>query len=250
MKNKFILIVKIFFIIFLLSARTLANEFIFETKEIEILENGNITKGIDGVAISTKNNFSITAKEFEFNKKNSSLIAQSGVAKFADQNIEIKANKFDYYENKFLFRAYGDVEIKNVLNNVVIKSQNITYNIRKKTIISKDKATVRDDAGNFFSSKNLLYRVKDKIIRIENANLTDSKNNKYKIVKAFINLKSNKLIGKDISIDFNNSEFNKKNEPRLKGNSINYSKKETVITKGIFTTCKKNDDCPPWQFHA
>ena len=22
------------------------------------------------------------------------------------------------------------------------------------------------------------------------------------------------------------------------------------ITKGVFTTCKKRDDCPPWQFSA
>ena len=25
---------------------------------------------------------------------------------------------------------------------------------------------------------------------------------------------------------------------------------KTIIEKGIFTTCKKNDDCPPWQFLA
>ena len=24
----------------------------------------------------------------------------------------------------------------------------------------------------------------------------------------------------------------------------------TIISKGIFTTCKKNDDCPPWQIKA
>jgi LPS-assembly protein len=250
MKNKFILIIKIFFIFYFIFTKSLANEFIFETKEIQILEDGNIIKAIDGVAISTENNFSITGKEFKFDKKNSSLIALIGLAEFPDQNIEVKANKFDYYENKFLLRAYGDVEIKNLLNNVVIKSQNITYNIKKKTIISKGKSTVRDDVGNFFSSKNLLYKVRDKIIKIEDAKLTDSKNNKYKIVKAFIDLKLNKLIGKDISIDFENSEFNKKNEPRLKGNSIEYNKKETVITKGVFTTCKKNNTCPPWQFHA
>ena len=25
---------------------------------------------------------------------------------------------------------------------------------------------------------------------------------------------------------------------------------QTTITKGVFTTCKKNDDCPPWQLFA
>ena len=34
-----------------------------------------------------------------------------------------------------------------------------------------------------------------------------------KVKKAFLNLKSNKLIGKDVFIDFNNASFQKNNEP-------------------------------------
>ncbi|MBD1159613.1 LPS-assembly protein LptD [Pelagibacterales bacterium SAG-MED19] len=49
----------------------------------------------------------------------------------------------------------------------------------------------------------------------------------------------------------NNKSFNNGNEPRLKGNSINYDNENTEITKGIFTTCKKrNGKCPPWQLSA
>ena len=61
---------------------------------------------------------------------------------------------------------------------------------------------------------------------------------------------SGKLIGKDISIAFNNSNFEKNNEPRLKGTTVISNREETIVKKGVFTTCKKNDDCPPWQFMA
>ncbi|MDA9598918.1 hypothetical protein N9R93_03145, partial [Candidatus Pelagibacter sp.] len=44
--------------------------------------------------------------------------------------------------------------------------------------------------------------------------------------------------------------FNKENEPRLKANSIIYNNSNTEITKGIFTTCKKRDGCPPWKISA
>ena len=67
---------------------------------------------------------------------------------------------------------------------------------------------------------------------------------------AFINTLTNKLFGKDVAIDLNNNDFNKDNEPRLKGKSIIYENENTEITKGVFTTCKKNDNCPPWQISA
>ena len=59
---------------------------------------------------------------------------------------------------------------------------------------------------------------------------------------------TNKLIGKDISLDFNNLAEN--NDPRIKGKTVKSDKDKTIIEKGVFTTCKKNDDCPPWEFLA
>ena len=36
------------------------------------------------------------------------------------------------------------------------------------------------------------------------------------------------------------------NEPKLKGNSVYYHNNKTLITKGIFTSCGENNNCPPW----
>ena len=40
------------------------------------------------------------------------------------------------------------------------------------------------------------------------------------------------------------------NDYRLRGNSVTMDEDSSEITKGVFTTCKKRDDCPPWQFSA
>ena len=51
-------------------------------------------------------------------------------------------------------------------------------------------------------------------------------------------------------MNFDNSSFNKDNEPRLKAISITRDENITELSKGIFTTCKKRDGCPPWEIAA
>ena len=50
------------------------------------------------------------------------------------------------------------------------------------------------------------------------------------------------------SLDFNS--LTKNNDPRIKGKTVKSDKHKTIIEKGVFTTCKRNDDCPPWEFLA
>ena len=64
-------------------------------------------------------------------------------------------------------------------------------------------------------------------------------------------LHDNKFYGKDVKINFNNNIFgNINNNPRLYGNIISSDKNKSKISKGVFTTCKKNDKCPPWELSA
>ena len=55
--------------------------------------------------------------------------------------------------------------------------------------------------------------------------------------------------GKSMNL-LNNKTFNENSEPRLKGNSIVNNEIQTEIKNGVFTTCKKRDDCPPWELSA
>ena len=250
MKNNNIIFITFLFISIFASKILFANGFTFETEEIKVTDNTNITKAFNGTATSILNNFFIKAERFEYNKKLSQLKAFNGFAKYPAENIEIIADNFEYDEKKLLFKANGNVLIKDLINRISIRSENISYNIKNKIIRSVKESKIEDDLGNTFISENFLYKVNNKLIKINNATLIDLQKNEYEIEKAFIDLNINKLIGKDISIDFNNAEFEKENEPRLKGNSISSNTEQTIIKKGVFTTCKKNDDCPPWQFSA
>ena len=140
--------------------------------------------------------------------------------------------------------------MKDLTNNFLLMSNEIIYDTKNKEIESKSTSKIKDDFGNLFLSENFVFILNENLIKFEDLELIDNQNNKLKTDKAFVNTVSKKLIGKDISIDFNNKSFQKDNEPRLKGNTIISDTNQTIIKKGVFTTCKKNDDCPPWQLSA
>ena len=281
MKNKFLTYLIVIYLNFFSVFIAVANDFTFDTSEITIFDNGNIIKANNGTAKSDKDNVIITSEKFEYNKKLSTLNAINGIAKYIennidikannlryntitsiieaegnavaksnDDNINIKANRLEYDSTLFIIIATGDVEIRDLTKNILIKSQKISFNTKNEVIESKVKSSIEDNLGNIFFADSFKYTSKDDLLKINKAKVIDFEKNTYEISKAFVNLKSNKLIGKDVSIDYKTKYFDKKNEPRLKGNSVSSNKEETIVKKGIFTTCKKTDSCPPWQISA
>ena len=228
-----------------------ANEVIIESRDINISDNGNKIIGSEGVANSIKDGLTIKAGNFDYNKNTSILLAnQNAKATMVEKKIVIYADKFIFNENLSTLDAEGNVEVFDSGNGVTIISNKIFYNINQNKIESKSPSEIKDKLGNSLLSKKFIYTLNDDLIKFDNLKFIDIEKNISNIKKAYVNLKSKKLIGKDILIDFNNNNFDKDNEPRLKGNSVISVAGETVITKGIFTTCKKNDDCPPWQLSA
>ena len=227
-----------------------ANEFLFNTTEINILDSGNVINATDGIAKSIKDNIEIEADKFEYIKNLSILNTSKGTLKATQDALEIKADKFQYNTSKSTIEAIGNVEIKNLKNNVIIQSEKIFYDSKNNFIESNTDSTFINNLGNFFKSESFVYNFTENILKVNNVKIQDNESNLFKLDKAFINLESNKLIGKDISIDFNNKSFLKDNEPRLSGVSVSADENQTIISKGIFTTCKRNDKCPPWKISA
>ena len=181
-------------------------------------------------------------------KVSSILIANKAKVILPEKNIEINADKLIYDQKISLIKAIGNVEINDLANIVTFKSKEVSYNKIEETIFSNVRSTFYDKALNNFTSEKFTYTLNDSLLKISEANILDVQNNKYYIEKAYINLLTNKLIGKDIFLDFNNLAEN--NDPRIKGKTVKSDKDKTIIEKGVFTTCKKNDDCPPWEFLA
>jgi len=251
MKNKTIRIffLGLFFLMFFLK-NSYSEVFEFLGSELNLLNNGNLLVGSNGIKITSEGQI-IEADKFEYNKTNLHL-KLLGQIKIVDtlKNTIITGDKIEYFENLEKFFAEGDVRVK-VNDKYIIDSSDLTYLKAKEHFFSKNKSIFKDNIGNKFELNKLDYfKLLDKI-RGSKIKFTDTQLNKYYIDDAIIDLQANKIVGKNVAIDFVNSAFgNNKNEPRLKGNKIYSDQNITTVSKGIFTTCKKTDNCPPWTMQA
>ena len=220
MKNKISSYLLLCFLILFNINNLDANELTFDTSEISISANGNIINATNGIAISKNENIKIIADNFVYDKIASTL------------------------------NASGNVQIVSLENDLLISAKNINYNIEDNKIISKQSSNIKDNQGNLILMKEFIYNLDDNLVKLNKVKVIDVNKNILKLDLAYLNLLSKKLIGKDVFIDFNNKDFDKQNEPKLKGLTFQGDEKNSIISGGVFTTCKKNDDCPPWQLSA
>tara|TARA_B100000575_G_C23132566_1_gene657224 strand:+ start:37 stop:2421 length:2385 start_codon:yes stop_codon:yes gene_type:complete len=247
MKNKFLIFVSLFFLI---SSTSFADQFKFETSKIEFLNNGDLIKAEDGKAISLKNKTEIEAKIFNYEKKLDLLKAFNGVAHYKSEKIKIIFNEIILDQKNSITTATDNIKIIDLEKKITIETNSIRFDKNKSIIESLSYSKIVDDNNNFLSADALVYDLKKGILKLENAYLKDVNDNIFEIDFAFFDTINDELVGKDVVLNLNNQTFNEQNEPRIKGRSIIYKNRFTEIANGIFTTCKKNDKCPPWQLTA
>ena len=69
--------------------------------------------------------------------------------------------------------------------------------------------------------------------------------------EGFFNFKDKNHLAKETKIKIHKDVFGDENQdPRIYGSSSLSDQKKTVINNAIFTSCKLNDDCPPWSIKA
>ena len=253
------------------------NEFKFEGDVINILEDGNKIVSKGNVKFVTNNNDIITSDNSTYNKKESTLIANGNVKFIANDSVIITSDNATYNKVTLILNATGNVKINDKINKTIIfaeyinyykseevilskgvtsaridneyflKSKDIRYEKKKGQLSSDNLTSLDDDNGNLLTANNFKYFLLKKQLRAKNIEYFDVNKDKYLIEDAYVNLITKEVFGKDIETNFNNSAFgNEKNEPRMKGKKIYANDKATIISKGIFTTCKKRDGCPPW----
>ena len=249
MKNKFLFLFVFLFVN--LTNNIFANDFTFDVDEINISNNGNIINGSNGTARAIDNSLEIKADQLIYNKDLSTLDAIGNVfVKDFDNGLEIKADQLMYDKSLSTLDAIGNVLVKDSANEFFLRSQKIFYDIKNQQISSKSKSQFEDILGNLILSEDFIFKKNDDLIKFNSVKVIDLQKNTLVLDKAFINVISKKLIGKDVVIEFKDQSFEKNNEPRIKGNSISSDQNKTIIRNGVFTSCKRNDDCPPWQLTA
>lgn len=248
MKNNFFFI---FLTYFILQSFALSDYFQFNTQKIEIQENGSIILASEGVVISEDNNFKIIADNYKYEKDYKKLtINGNGQIFIKDKNININFDNAIFDKKKNIIIVNGDVILTSEKYYFEIKTKKAIYNLNSNELQSNSKTIIKDKKNINYIVENFLFQISKNIIKVKGLQLFDKDKNIIQSPLAFINIKSGKFFGKDVKMYLSKNQISQNNDPRFFGNSIINSDEETNITKGIFTTCKIRDGCPPWELSA
>ena len=247
MKNKLKFLLTIFFL-YIFEVNTFALEdFIFESKSIEIENNDKIIAK-DGVKVVTSDGLVIFADKSEYDK-NTKILKLENSVKVLDkvQNFEINSDYITY--NKFLEKIFSRTNTKIKINNShMLTGEDIVFFRSKFKIQSNKPSTITDKFKNEIKLNGFDYSIKSKVLRTNQMQLTDKESNVYMSNNAIIDLGNEKLAAKDIQIYFAEGELGK--NARLKGSSLTSENNLSIIKNGIFTACKIRESCPPWSLKS
>ena len=254
--------------------------------KFEYNKKTNILKASGNVKIiDMTNNYEIYTQNITY-KKNSNFIITNKQSKAIDliNGIEIDAEVFKYDVKENLITAENDAIIKDNIKNYKISSNFISYIKNKKKIYTRGKTFAEIFSKYKFESKNVtllidsmeLYsqektRITDKLNLYElekfkylinkeelkgeniliNTNYNLPKNDKFYFKNAIINLNKQEFFGTNPKIKVHKDVFdNSDNDPRIVGISASSNNNVTTINKGVFTSCKQNENCTPWSIKA
>ncbi len=255
MQNKIIILIVIILNLTISNAQS-NDQITFDVSELEILDGGNKIIGKNRGIITTDDDMSIKADRFEYDKAKNVLQANGDVI------IEDQTNNYNFFAEDILyFKNNEKIEIKG--RSKALLNKNYEFEIDSVVINRNDMRISSDVGGTILDTLNstryeigkFSYSLRDKILKGEkifiNTKFNQPFSDKYFFKSAIFDLKNQNYIAEGIDIEFKKDLFgNKDNDPRFKGVSSKSENGITTINKGIFTSCKKNGNCPPWSIQA
>ena len=251
MKNKLTKLIFLVLINLFISSNLISEEINFEANSIEFIDKDNKIIAKKNVKIFNQKE-TIYADEMDYDKTNQIIKAKGDIKiKNLENDIEIFGDELTYFKAEEKIILNKNVEM-NFEKNFFFNTEKIIYDKLKKQININDFSNFKDRFGNKVSSKESKFLLDKKLLKIKSVKMIDELNNEYFFKNAIVNFKTNEIIADGIKINFDRNTFgNQENDPRLKGNYFYSSDNQSLIKKGVFTTCKKRKDkCPPWQFKA
>ena len=257
MKNRFF--ITILFLSYFGFVPLLANaneQFNFNIAQIEIQDNGNKIIGSKRGTITSDDGITFTANKFEYDKKKNLLIAEGNVEienKF--ENYKIFSEDILYSKNEEIISTSGKTKIF-FQSKYEVETYNLNFLKDNLLLTSNQKTTIVDIINNtFYSLQEFSFSFKSEILKgkkiLANHDYKQPNNTKIFFESGIFDLKDQSHVAKDIEVKLKKDIFdNSENDPRLKGVSSVGSKNITTINKGIFTSCKQTEKCPPWVLKA
>jgi len=251
MKNKikkftFFLLLNIFIL-----TNVIAQEISFEANSIELKDNDKRIIAKNNVKIFNDKEV-IYADEMDYNKLNQIITAKGNIRiENLEENINVFSDELTYIKNEEKIIINKNVKI-DFGKKLTFQTDKIVYDKIKKQILINNFSNFTDNFGNKIISKSSKYLFNQKLLKINSVEMTDVIDNKYYFQNAIVNFQNNEMIADGVKIDFSKRSFgNQENDPRLRGNFLYSDSNQSLIKKGVFTTCKiREDKCPPWQFKA
>lgn len=233
----------------------LINEYIIYTKKITYQKNDGIIFTTNGSkALSINDRIEILADDFNYNLTLNTITAEKKVSVLDKANdYKIFSDFLKYFQNeeKIITKGKTLAEIKSKYN---IESKNITFLRNEMEMTSNEKTTITDKL-NLYSLSKFKYFINEEELRGEkiliSSNYNLPNNDNFYFSSGIINLKNLNFKATDTEIKIHKDIFdNSENDPRIKGVSSSRNGEITIINKGVFTSCKKSENCPPWAIQA
>ena len=221
---------------------------------IEYFKNeGKIYSKGNSRAINLDDQSKINAKYFDYNIPENIILAREKVI------LENKKKDYKIFSDLINYnRNNGKIKSKDTLaifqSKYKFRSNNVTFYEKSMEFLSNDKTIITDNF-NLYNLSSFKYLIDKKILKGEKIFLnSDYKlpfSDKFYFSNGIINLESRNFIAKDTEIKTKKNIFdNSENDPRIKGVSSTNNNETTIIKKGVYTSCKKNDGCPPWSIKS
>ena len=258
MKNNIIFFILIF--IFLgFSQLKAKEEFNFNVTEVEITNEGNFFKGLKrGTAETNNGQTIITADTFEYDKIANILNAKGKVIiEDKIQDYIIRSEDIIYYKFKEEIFSKGKTEAT-VQSNYDILSSDVSVDRVLNTLKSENQTIIIDNKFTQYETDLLDYSINEYLFKGVNVKVSTNINSENDNEKEFyifkdgiFNLNKKDFIASDTKIFVKKNIFNQAdNDPRIYGLSSKKRGNITKVDKAIFTSCKLNDNCPPWSIKA
>jgi len=208
-----------------------------------------------GNSKAVNDNNIITATNLEYDKiKNIFEAKKNAVAKDSEKDTTIYADEISYLKNEEKIFTKGKTKAL-IENKYKFDSENVSYHRNSGDLISQKKSSIEDENGNIYKLKNFIYNINKEILKGNEievlAKVEEDKIDHFFFSEGFFNFKDKSHLAKNTKIKIHKDVFGDKNQdPRIYGSSSLSDQNKTVINNGIFTSCKLNDNCPPWSIKA
>jgi LPS-assembly protein len=230
------------------------NNIIITTDKAIYLKNEEKIFAIGNSKAVNENN-TITAFNLEYDKiENIFEAKKNAVVIDFEKDTTIYADKISYFKDEEKISTKGKTRAL-VKNKYEFNSENVSYFRSVGDLISQKKSSVKDDSGNIYKLKNFTYNINKEMLKGKEvevlAKIKENKIDQFFFSEGFFNFKDKSHLAKETKIKIHKEVFGDENQdPRIYGSSSLSDQNKTVINNGIFTSCKLNDNCPPWSIKA